>query len=215
MKVKLDLPYPQSLLVEIFGERFWTIYGNGVSQDQIQGLEKTFRTLTPREEKIIKLRYVDELTLEEIATTFDLRKERVRQIIQKTIRKLRHPSRSITIEFGANGENVYREELKKAKNDIKLKQYAEAECFKEMPIDVLNLSNRARNSLLFKLGVSTIAELLVLDDDEILCCRGIGNGTFCEIKQKLCSFLKTTRKEIKPYAHTSEHRKNEGTPKSN
>ena len=56
------------------------------------------RTLTPREEKIVKMRFglEDGLedTLEEVGRSFDVTRERIRQIEAKALRKLRHPSRS-------------------------------------------------------------------------------------------------------------------------
>jgi RNA polymerase primary sigma factor len=56
------------------------------------------RTLNPREEKIIKMRFGledgSEHTLEEVGRSFDVTRERIRQIEAKALRKLRHPSRS-------------------------------------------------------------------------------------------------------------------------
>jgi RNA polymerase primary sigma factor len=56
------------------------------------------RTLSPREEKIIRMRFGmddgSEHTLEEVGQSFDVTRERIRQIEAKALRKLRHPSRS-------------------------------------------------------------------------------------------------------------------------
>ena len=56
------------------------------------------RTLTPREEQVLKLRFglVDgrSHTLEEVGKEFDITRERIRQIEAKAFRKLRHPSRA-------------------------------------------------------------------------------------------------------------------------
>ena len=56
------------------------------------------KTLTPREERIIKMRYGmedgSEHTLEEVGNSFAVTRERIRQIEAKALRKLRHPSRS-------------------------------------------------------------------------------------------------------------------------
>jgi RNA polymerase primary sigma factor len=56
------------------------------------------RTLSPREEKIIRMRFGmedgSERTLEEVGRSFDVTRERIRQIEAKALRKLRHPSRS-------------------------------------------------------------------------------------------------------------------------
>ncbi|WP_079547877.1 RNA polymerase sigma factor RpoD [Christensenella massiliensis] len=55
-------------------------------------------TLTPREEKVLKLRFGLEdgraRTLEEVGKEFQVTRERIRQIEAKALRKLRHPSRS-------------------------------------------------------------------------------------------------------------------------
>jgi RNA polymerase primary sigma factor len=64
-------------------------------QEQTASLLKT---LTPREEKVIKLRFGledgSEHTLEEVGHSFEVTRERIRQIEAKALRKLRHPSRS-------------------------------------------------------------------------------------------------------------------------
>ena len=55
-------------------------------------------TLTPREEKVLSLRFGLEdgrsRTLEEVGKEFNVTRERIRQIEAKALRKLRHPSRS-------------------------------------------------------------------------------------------------------------------------
>ena len=60
--------------------------------------ESVLKTLTPREEKVIKMRFGvgdgSEHTLEEVGQNFAVTRERIRQIEAKALRKLRHPSRS-------------------------------------------------------------------------------------------------------------------------
>lgn len=64
-------------------------------REQLSGVLKT---LTPREEKVLRLRYGLEdgkmHTLEEVGDEFEVTRERIRQIEAKALRKLRHPSRS-------------------------------------------------------------------------------------------------------------------------
>ena len=59
---------------------------------------RALETLTPREADVIKLYFGlgenHPMTLEEIGETFDLTRERVRQIKEKAIRRLKHTSRS-------------------------------------------------------------------------------------------------------------------------
>jgi len=67
-------------------------------KDLVEHLEEALKKLTPREEKVLRLRYglggEEVKTLEEIGNMFGVSRERVRQIEQKGLRKLRHPSRS-------------------------------------------------------------------------------------------------------------------------
>ena len=61
-------------------------------------LSDVLSTLTPREEKVLRLRFGLEdgrsRTLEEVGKEFNVTRERIRQIEAKALRKLRHPSRS-------------------------------------------------------------------------------------------------------------------------
>jgi RNA polymerase primary sigma factor len=60
--------------------------------------QSVLKTLTPREEKVLKMRFGvgdgSEHTLEEVGQSFAVTRERIRQIESKALRKLRHPSRS-------------------------------------------------------------------------------------------------------------------------
>ncbi|MFV0238037.1 MAG: RNA polymerase sigma factor RpoD/SigA [Flavobacteriales bacterium] len=61
-------------------------------------IERSLNTLTPREADVIRLYFglngSHPMTLEEIGETFDLTRERVRQIKEKAIRRMKHTSRS-------------------------------------------------------------------------------------------------------------------------
>ncbi|MGO0123040.1 RNA polymerase sigma factor RpoD [Desulfothermobacter acidiphilus] len=61
-------------------------------------LDEVLQSLTPREQKVLRLRFgLDDghaRTLEEVGQKFGVTRERIRQIEAKTLRKLRHPSRS-------------------------------------------------------------------------------------------------------------------------
>ena len=65
------------------------------------------KTLTPREERIIKMRFGldggNERTLEEVGQSFAVTRERIRQIEAKALRKLRHPSRSSKLRVFLEG----------------------------------------------------------------------------------------------------------------
>jgi RNA polymerase primary sigma factor len=70
-----------------------------VETESLKGVtEEILRTLSPREEMVIKMRFGfgdgNEYTLEEVGKSFEVTRERIRQIEAKALRKLRHPSRS-------------------------------------------------------------------------------------------------------------------------
>ena len=73
-------------------------------RDQIATI---LRTLTPREERIIRLRFGlddgSQHTLEEVGQVFAVTRERIRQIEAKALRKLRHPSRSGRFQIFVQG----------------------------------------------------------------------------------------------------------------
>jgi len=76
-------------------------------KDQTEALLKT---LTPREEKVIKMRFGlgdgSEHTLEEVGQNFAVTRERIRQIEAKALRKLRHPSRSRKLKAFLEGSRI-------------------------------------------------------------------------------------------------------------
>ena len=72
---------------------------NGLLKESLnKEIKRSLATLTEREAEVLKLFYgIDgnrEISLEEIGTKFDLTRERVRQIKEKAIKRLKHNSRS-------------------------------------------------------------------------------------------------------------------------
>jgi RNA polymerase primary sigma factor len=69
-----------------------------ISNNLEDSTRKVLKTLTPREEKVLRMRFgigeKSDHTLEEVGQDFEVTRERIRQIEAKALRKLRHPSRS-------------------------------------------------------------------------------------------------------------------------
>jgi RNA polymerase primary sigma factor len=69
-----------------------------INMNLAEQTRKVLATLTPREQKILSMRFgigeKRDHTLEEVGQDFELTRERIRQIEAKALRKLRHPSRS-------------------------------------------------------------------------------------------------------------------------
>ena len=77
------------------------------NMDLSKRAREVLSTLTPREEKVLRMRFgigeEGEHTLEEVGETFSVTRERIRQIETKALRKLRHPSRSRMLRAFAEG----------------------------------------------------------------------------------------------------------------
>jgi len=83
------------------------------SNDLKKRVREILKTLTPREEKVLKMRFgidvASEHTLEEVGKDFSVTRERIRQIEVKAIKKLRHPSRSKKLKsfFDKDPEDIH------------------------------------------------------------------------------------------------------------
>ena len=73
-------------------------------------VDEVLKTLTTREERVIRLRFgIDDgyhRTLEEVGNIFQVTRERIRQIEDKALKKLRHPSRSAVLQQFMDNFNV-------------------------------------------------------------------------------------------------------------
>ncbi len=100
--VSMDAPFvngEENSLLDVLINHDSPRADNGLLNESLQReIERSLSTLTERERDVVKLFFgigVNHgLTLEEIGAKFDLTRERVRQIKEKAIRRLRHNSRS-------------------------------------------------------------------------------------------------------------------------
>ncbi len=100
--LSLDAPFSASednSLIDILEDEMQPSPDESLLSDSLKvEIEKALDTLTPREAEVINLyfglNHEKPLTLEEIGARFSLTRERVRQIKEKAIRRLRHASRS-------------------------------------------------------------------------------------------------------------------------
>ena len=74
-----------------------------LSDDQLDGLEEAIKNLTTREQYCILYYFGNDKTYDEISEIYGVTRERIRQIIAKGLRKLRHPSRVKLIKYGKEG----------------------------------------------------------------------------------------------------------------
>jgi RNA polymerase primary sigma factor len=100
--ISVDAPFVQGedhSLLDVLENADAPLADNYLMNESLhQEICRSLSTLTERESDVIKLFYgigmAHGLTLEEIAAKYDLTRERVRQIKEKALRRLRHTSRS-------------------------------------------------------------------------------------------------------------------------
>ena len=100
--VSMDAPISEdddTKFIDVFVNDDTSNTDEGLMRESLaKEIERSLATLTEKERDVINLYYgigmPHGLTLEEIGSKFDLTRERVRQIKEKAIRRLRHTSRS-------------------------------------------------------------------------------------------------------------------------
>jgi RNA polymerase primary sigma factor len=87
----------ESTLADVIGDDSASPYSEAERNKLTEEIIKVLHTLNPREEAVIRMRFgvgaERDHTLEEVGRHLSLTRERVRQIEEKAMRKLKHPSR--------------------------------------------------------------------------------------------------------------------------
>ena len=97
--VMLETPIgdDESTLADVIGDDSASPYSEAERNKVTEEIIKVLHTLNPREEAVIRMRFgigaERDHTLEEVGRHLSLTRERVRQIEEKAMRKLKHPSR--------------------------------------------------------------------------------------------------------------------------
>lgn len=153
--------YHSKLFKAIFTMEPKEVKGLAPIPDVSKGIDYALSTLSEREQEILFMRYEKEMTLKCIGENLDLTRSRIQQIVQKALRKLRHPYRASYIKYGFEGYTQRLEKDKKARAAQRLFNERQTGC-----IDELNLSVRAYNCLRRR-GISTIAECATYEGDPL------------------------------------------------
>lgn len=99
----VEAPYPYSLLDAIIGE-FWDTL---IEPDQEAAINYVISTFSEREQLLLDLYYKRGKTFDQCGKEVGVTRERVRQIIAKSLRRMRHPSRMNLIRYGLDGYEHY------------------------------------------------------------------------------------------------------------
>lgn len=188
------------LLTEAFG-----MDGNfKLTELIIMAADKAMSELTEHEEKIVRYYYglnTDTYahTLDETGTEFGVTRERIRQIIAKASRKLRHPARFQYIKFAMSSNDIFQllfdacAKIKalEARCDVlqeRVKILTEGnddaanELIYGMSIEELNLNIRAYNCLL-RAGIYTVGDLIGINSEELINVHKLGKKSYIEIAE--------------------------------
>ncbi len=100
--LSLDAPFndgEDNKLLDVLNDKYQPSPDENAMENSLKlEIEKALSTLTDREAEVISMYFGinrdNSLTLEDIGKIFNLTRERVRQIKEKALNRLRHPSRS-------------------------------------------------------------------------------------------------------------------------
>ena len=179
--------YPLNLVQDILGSDLETVY--------IPGVGAALSLLTERERQMLSARYERGLTLEQLGKEQGVTRERIRQIIAKAIRKLRHPSYSRKF-LGMSIVEHYQILAEKERSMIEKEQAIHAyysahsdrnppeKSIELQPIENLDLSIRSYNCLT-RAGKKTIGDIAETPYGELLKVRNLGRRSLQEIVAKM------------------------------
>lgn len=167
-------------VIEHFEERYDALYEKG--------------TITPREKDILDKKYKDVKTLEEVGNEIGVTKERVRQIISKAVRKLRHRQSFFECGDYEHPEKVAKEKVKQLIEEQKQRwTYESAKKFieeyesthqqelnSELLIEELDLSVRSCNCLR-RAGIKTVEELANKHIRDMYKIKNLGRKSLKEV----------------------------------
>lgn len=188
--------YPLNLLIRINGDDDTesAIYPD----DILNGVIYAVGLLEPREQKIIRYRYGERLTLKAIGEMEGVSGSAIREIEMRALRKLRHPSKHCYIRNGLNGvmykkaeaefqkgyDIGYKNGYDKAMADIKSQEMKEIKNLMEMSVIELDICVRAKN-FLFRNGYRTVGDIVALEVKEIKAIKAMGSKSYQSVAMAL------------------------------
>lgn len=193
--------YPHNLLLSIkITTANEIVLPQEITPDILAGIEYSLSTLDNRERDIIRFRFLDRKTYDEIGKVFNISNGRARQIEMKAFRKLREPRRWNYILYGVEGNLKRRsaQEYQKGYNlgynmgykDAGIRQSEPpsaplcSEDVKELPLEALHLSSRSY-SCLVRAGYCTVGDIFDIDELDICRIRNFGRISSDEVARKL------------------------------
>lgn len=211
--------FPWNLAVDVYQVQSGDLAKRYDALTRIHGLGMmaALDTLTDREQHVLRRRYQDGATLEQIGKDYSVTRERIRQVEAKALRKLRHPARRELYEpvtreeyhalrqdyweLMSRYERVKEEALEEVMRNMYDAEGQLTEIKREvaaqkmaMPIEELELSVRSYNCLK-RAGVRTVGDLAVVPLDKLERVRNLGRKSMEEVLDRLKALEITPRYE--------------------
>ena len=196
--------YPYNVALAVAGEFNYT---NALYHVYIPALLESLESLTEREKKVLKLRYQNAMTLEEVANMLGVTRERIRQIEARALRKLRHPRHWKNWKFDTMSRYIESEKLaselslKNIELRKKLEQMYEVlgvkypnartitqnDEIEPVPIDEMELSVRSYNCLK-RANINYVEDLKGYTVESLKKVRNLGMKSIREVVEKAREF---------------------------
>ena len=197
-KNNLKEEYPQNLIEAIIDDN-----SQQLPCDFNQTLAYILAGMSEREQRVIEMYFRYNMTYMQIGKTFNVTQERIRQIKEKAIRKLRHPSRLNLLKTGIRNQirdaydkgrqettntylKVMTNKISKIENTLKINTDNDNTKIPIKPtsIEDINLSVRSYN-VLKRAGCNTLESIAKLSRNEFTKIRNLGQRSAEEILEKL------------------------------
>ena len=202
---KSDIEYPKNILVSMYVylntphthfvterlSQLQKLIDNELTEDQMKGLSVVLSSFTEREQKTIFYRFQQKKTLTETGELMCVTRERVRQILAKSFRKLNNQNNFNFILYGYDGyTQIDKEDREKHLNTDKEQFESNLD---SISIDALGLTVRSYNCLK-RAGIDTVGKLHKImtnsrHQDELMRIRNLGKNSIQEVINKYQYFI--------------------------
>ena len=187
--------YPQNLLQDIFED--FNSAQNCIDSEHT--LEYLYGLIPENWGEILKLRYRDKHTLEQIGSRYQVTRMRAGQIVHFALEKLREPNHIVCLQMGVDAYKAYCEE--KVHDEVIQK---ESRPLADISIEELNLSGRAYSSLM-KAGYNTIDKVAEIDLETLMAIKNMGKSAAIETLERIEAYLEQRNEKTIEFKKIYEH----------
>ena len=210
--------WPWCFAVDVISDRYelswrnadrdenWKATLGRVARIYVPGFLKAFEELSDREQGVIEMQYQEGLTLEDCGKKYGVTRDRIRQIRERAIRKMRNPARikywilpepDVVAELRKQAEEAetkakaYRHKLKKVYHALGIsvpveppqEEDTEERRLEDIKVEDLDLSVRSYTCL-SRAGIQTLADIAGMNHIQLCRIRNLGRKSVIEVERK-------------------------------